>query len=183
MRKLVFAINVTLDGFADDEAVIADDELHEFYAGLLRLSDAVLYGRVTYELLASYWPLAPDLPSSTPSEVEFANEINRVPKIVFSKTLKSVEWNNSRLVRGDAVEEIKRLKAQPGKDLQIGGLTLVSSLVDLGLIDEYWLVVQPIVLGRGKRLFKGLQERIPLRLIDTRAFKSGVVVLHYELHP
>ena len=179
MRKLVFAINVTLDGFADHEAMIADDELHEFFADLLRLSGAVLYGRITYELLASYWPLAPGLPSSTPSEVEFANEINRIPKIVFSKTLEKVEWSNTRLVRGDAVEEVMRLKAQPGKDLQIGGLTLVSTFADLGLIDEYWLVVMPIVLGSGRRLFKDLRRRVPLRLIDTRTFKSGAMVLHY----
>jgi dihydrofolate reductase len=180
MRKLIYAINVTLDGYADHEAGIADDELHTFFAELLRHSGAELYGRVTYELLASYWPLAPDLPTSTPSEIDFANEANRIPKIVFSKTLEKAEWNNSRLVRGDAVEEVLKLKNQPGKDLLVGGLSLASSLMDAGLVDEYWLVVQPILLGKGTPLTRDLHHRVDLKLLEIKPFKSGVVALHYQ---
>ena len=183
MRKLVYAINVTLDGFANHEAAVADDELHEFYTGLLREADAVIYGRVIYELMASYWPFAADNPSSTPSEIEFANELNAIPKIVFSKTLAGVEWNNARLSKANAVEEVLKLKGQPGKDLLIGGLSLASTFVNFGLIDEYWFLIQPIVLGSGKPLFKDLHKKVPLKLIETKTFKSGVVVLHYQANP
>ena len=180
MRKLVYAINSTLDGFADHESAVADDELHDFYTGMLQSAGAVLYGRVVYELLASYWPTAADNPSSTRSEIEFANAINRIPKVVFSKTLDKVTWDNTRLVKENAVEEVKKLKGQPGKDLWIGGLSFVSTFVDLGLVDEYWFLIQPVILGRGKPVFKDLHERVPLKLIETKAFKSGVVVLHYS---
>jgi dihydrofolate reductase len=180
MRKLIYAINVTLDGYADHEAGIADDELHDFFTELLRRSGVELFGRVTYQLLADYWPLAPDLPTSTRSEIEFAHEVNRIPKVVFSQTLDKAEWSNSRLVRGNAVEEVIKLKSQPGKDLLVGGLSLASSLMDAGLVDEYWLVVQPILLGSGKPLTRGLHQRIDLKLLEVQPFKSGVVALHYQ---
>ena len=180
MRKLIYAINVTLDGYADHQAGIADAELHTFYADLLRTSDTILYGRVTYQLMASYWPMAPDLPTSTPDEIYFAHEINRIQKIVFSKTLQKVEWSNSRLVRDDAAEEVIRLKSQPGKDIFVGGLTFAASLMDLGLIDEYWLVVQPILLGSGTPLTKELHNRVDLKLIEYKPFNSGVIALHYQ---
>jgi dihydrofolate reductase len=180
MSKLVYAINITLDGFADHEAVVADDQLHDFYTALLRSAGAALYGRVIYELLASYWPTAPDNPASTPSEIAFANAINRVPKYIFSKTLEKVDWENARLVKGDAVEEVLKLKRQPGKDLYIGGLSFTSTFVDLGLIDEYWFLVQPVLIGKGKPLFKDLHQRVPLQLIETQTFRSGVVALHYQ---
>ena len=183
MRKLIYAINVTLDGFANHEAAIADDELHEFYTGLLRSADVVIYGRVIYELMVSYWPFAADNPSSTRSEIEFAKELNAKPKIVFSKTLDGVEWNNARLSKANAVEEVLKLKGQAGKDLLIGGLSLTSTFVNFGLIDEYWFLIQPIVLGSGKPLFKDLHKKVPLKLIETKTFKSGVVVLHYQANP
>jgi dihydrofolate reductase len=180
MSKLVYAINVTLDGFANHEAAVADDQLHDFYTALLRSADAVLWGRVIYELLASYWPTAPDNPASTRSEIAFANVINRIPKYVFSKTLEKVDWENAQLVKGDAVEEVLKLKSKPGKDLLIGGLSFTSTFVDLGLIDEYWLLIQPVFAGKGKPLFKGLHQRVPLKLIDTQTFHSGVVALHFS---
>jgi dihydrofolate reductase len=130
--------------------------------------------------MADYWPIAPDLPSSTPSEIEFAHAINNIPKIVFSSSLDKVEWQNSRLVRGSAAEEVLRLKNQPGKDLFVGGLSLAASLADLGLIDEYWLAVQPILLGTGKPLTKGLHNRVDLKLLEIKPFQSGVVALHYQ---
>jgi len=180
MRKLVYAINSTLDGFADHEAGIADDQLHDFFTAMLYSTGALLYGRVVYELMASYWPTAADNPSSTHSEIEFAKAINRIPKYVFSKTLEKVDWDNTRLVKGNAVEEVLKLKAQPGKDLFIGGLSFASTFVDLGLVDEYWFLIHPVIYIRGKPLFKDLRARVPLKLIDTQTFHSGVVVLHYQ---
>ena len=180
MRKLVYAINSTLDGFADHEAGVADDQLHDFFTTMLHSTGALLYGRVVYELMASYWPTAADNPSSTRSEIEFANAINRIPKVVFSKTLVKVDWENTRLVKGNTVEEVLKLKAQPGKDLFIGGLSFASTFVDLGLIDEYWFLVQPVLWGRGKPVFKNLHERVHLKLITSSTFKSGVVALHYQ---
>jgi dihydrofolate reductase len=180
MRKLVYAINSTLDGFADHEAALADDQLHDFFTTMLHSTGALLYGRVVYELMASYWPTAADNPSSTRSEIEFANAINRIPKVVFSKTLEKVDWENTRLVKGNAVEEVLKLKAQPGKDLFIGGLSFASTFVDLGLIDEYWFLIQPVLWGRGKPVIKNLHERVHLKLIASSTFKSGVVVLHYQ---
>jgi len=180
MRKLIYGINVTLDGYADHQAGIADAELHTFYADLLRTSDTMLYGRVTYELMAAYWQIAPDLPTSTPDEIDFAHEINRIQKIVFSRTLEKVEWSNSRLVREHAAEEVIRLKNQPGRDILVGGLSFAAFLMDLGLIDEYWLTVHPILLGTGRLLTKGLHNRVDLKLIELKPFKSGVIAAHYQ---
>ncbi len=180
MRKLIYGINVTLDGYADHEAGIADAELHTFYADLLRNSDTMLYGRVTYELMAGYWPTAADQPGSTSDEIDFANEINRIEKVVFSRTLEKVEWSNSRLVREHAAEEVIRLKNQPGRDILVGGLSFAASLMDLGLIDEYWLTVHPILLGTGRLLTKGLHNRVDLKLIELKPFKSGVIAAHYQ---
>ena len=180
MRKLIYAINVTLDGFADHEAGIADEELHDFFTGLMRSAGAALYGREIYLLMASYWPTAPDNPASTRSEIEFAQAINRIPKIVFSKTLEKVEWNNTRLVRENAVDEVLKLKAQPGKDLYVAGLSFATSMANKGLIDEYWLLIHPVLLGKGKPLFKGLQRKLSLKLIEQKTFHSGVVALHYQ---
>jgi dihydrofolate reductase len=172
-------VNVSLDGCADHRMGIADDELHDFATEFLGRVDAALFGRVTYELMASYWPVAPGDPSATKSVIEFANRINAMPKIVFSKTLEKAEWHNTRLVREDAVEEVKRLKEEPGGDLSVGGLSLATALMGEGLIDEHWLLIHPVVWGKGKRLFEGLNVRRNLKFVDTRTFRSGVVVLHY----
>jgi dihydrofolate reductase len=179
MRKTIFCPNVSLDGCADHRMAFADEELLDFFTALLSGVDAVLFGRMAYQLFESYWPTAPQDPSATRSMVAFARRINAMPKIVFSNTLEKAEWNNTRLVRGDAGEEVSRLKQQPGKDLSITGFSLASTLMQKGLIDEYWLMVQPVVWGSGKRLFEGLKDKVKLKLADTRTFKSGVVVLHY----
>jgi dihydrofolate reductase len=180
MRKLIWAINVTLDGYADHEAVIADDELHYFYADLLKEVDAELFGRKTYDLLESFWPTAAEDPESTKGMIEFAERINSIPKIVFSKTLQKAEWKNTKLVKEDAIAEVRKLKAQAGKSLCIGGISLANNLMQEGLIDEYWIVVQPIILGKGKYLFQNINERKNLKLVDMKIFKSGVAALHYE---
>lgn len=181
MRKLILSINVSLDGFADHTVAIADDELHDFYTNQLDTIDTVLFGRVTYQLMESFWPHAPEDPQSTESEIAFANKINAVPKIVFSKTLQNATWNNTRLVKGDLVEEAKKLKQGNGKNISVGGLSIIQTLANLSLIDEYWLLVQPLVVGKGRRLFDGIDHQLDLKLVDTQTFKSGVVVLHYVL--
>ncbi|MCX6149621.1 MAG: dihydrofolate reductase family protein [Ignavibacteriales bacterium] len=180
MRKLIFSINVTIDGFADHTAVIADYELHDFYSNLFDEVDTVLLGRKTYQLLQSFWPNAPEDPISTKSMIKFADGINSISKIVFSKTLEKVDWSNTRLVKKDMIEEVLRMKQQPGKSLSVGGLSIASTFMQLGMIDEYWFVVQPIVLGTGTPLFKDIKSRMNLKLLETRTFGSGVVVLHYQ---
>ncbi|HLF19866.1 MAG TPA: dihydrofolate reductase family protein [Bacteroidota bacterium] len=182
MRRLIFAINITVDGFCDHTTVIADDELHEYYTELLRRVDTVVFGRITYELMASHWPSVAKNGSGTKAENEFAKAIDRVNKVVFSKTLKNVEWKNARISRADIQEEILTLKQQSGKDISLGGLSIASSLTQLGLIDEYLFVVQPIVAGKGKRLFEStdIRERVRLKLVNSKTFQSGVVALHYK---
>jgi dihydrofolate reductase len=180
MRKLIFAINVTIDGFADHTAMIADDELHDFFTNLLNTVDISLMGRKTYQLMESYWPKAPEDPHATRSDIEFANKINSMQKIVFSKTLDKVTWNNTRLVKENIIEEVKQLKEQPGNSISISGLSTASIFMKQGLIDEYWILVHPIILGSGRRLFERLDNSIHLELADTRKFNSGVVVLQYK---
>jgi dihydrofolate reductase len=172
MRRLVMHMNVSIDGCADHTVALADDELHVFAADLLDNVDISLFGRVTYQLMESYW-------QATRSVIEFADKFNAMPKIVFSRTLEKAEWNNTRLVRDDAVKEVIRLKQQPGKSLSIGGISISREFMRRGLIDEYWLLVHPVIWGKGRRLFDGLDKRIEVKLVDTRTFKSGVIVLHY----
>ncbi|MCL6097390.1 MAG: dihydrofolate reductase family protein [Bacteroidetes bacterium] len=187
MRKLIFAINVTVDGYADHTAVIADDELHDFYTKLFDTVDTVLFGRETYQLMESFWPNAHKDSRCTNSMIAFAKKINSVQKLVFSNTLNEVNWDNTRLIKNDIIEEVSKLKAQSGKNISVGGLSFASTLMKHGLIDEYWFLVQPIVAGEGRRLFSqrdGLPERLEnssrLQLIDTQKLNSGVVVLHYK---
>ena len=180
MRKIIFSINMTIDGFADHTAGIADNELHDFFADLLDSAGIVLLGRKTYEMMASYWPFADQNPESTESELRFAEKYNNVSKLVFSKTLKEVNWKNTTLAKSDLMNEVLGLKNQNGKDIFAGSLSIASALAQKNLIDEYWLLIHPIVLGKGKPLFKDLQSRIDLKLIETKTFKSGVVVLHYK---
>lgn len=177
--KLIFALNVTIDGFADHTEVIADEELHDFHTRLLDAVDTILFGRKTYELMESYWPNADKDPLSTRDMIDFANQINSMHKIVFSKTLTEVTWNNTDLVKTDMVEEVKRLKQQSGKVISIGGISAASELARQGLIDEFYLLVQPIILGKGKKRWAGINSRMNLRLVDSKTLASGVVVLHY----
>ena len=181
MRKLVFSINVSLDGFADHTVALADNELHEFFTDQLDTIDTVLFGRVTYQLFESYWPLALTDPESTKSIVDFAHKINAVPKIVFSRTLQNTDWNNTKLFKGNMVEEVSKLKQGNGKSMLVGGLSMAQTLTNLSLIDEFWLLVHPTIAGKGRRLFDGVNERFDLKLADTKTLHSGVVVLHYLL--
>ncbi len=180
MRKIIFSINITIDGFADHTAGIADDELHDFFTDLLDSADIVLLGRKTYEMMASYWPFADQNPKSTESELRFAEKYNIVSKIVFSKTLKEVKWNNTTLAKSNLIDEVFNLKNQNGKDIFAGSLSIASALAQKNLIDEYWLLIHPVVLGKGKPLFEDLQSKVELKLVETKTFNSGVVVLHYK---
>ncbi len=178
MRKVIFSINITIDGFADHTAAIADGELHDFFTSFLKNIDVLLYGRKTYELMVDYWPVAENDLESAKYEKDFAYEINSVSKIIFSKTLTSVKWKNTKLAQRNLIEEITELKKLDGKGIAVGSLSLAAQLTDY--IDEYWFLIHPVVLGKGKRLFENFNEKLELKLIDTIKFKSGVVVLHYQ---
>jgi dihydrofolate reductase len=174
---------VSLDGFIETpnrslDWVIIDEELHTFVNDQQREFDTYLYGRGLYEVM-TYWETADQNPSSPAYELEFARIWKRMPKIVFSKSLEQVQ-GNTRLVRDNIVEEITKLKQQPGKNMDLGGPTLASSFMQLGLIDEYRLFLQPIILGSGTPFFPALDNPINLRLVETRTFGSGVIYLHYR---
>ena len=183
MRKLVYESNISLDGFGDHTAAgVVDDELLDFFSRLLDETDIELFGRVTYQLMESYWPNIHQEPNPTRGELEFADRFNSISKIVFSKSLQKAEWNNTRLIKGDAVEEVKKLKQQPGKNISVGGIHLASTLMNAGLIDEYWILIHPVIVGKGRRLFEGINDRQNLKLVETKKFNSGVVVLHYRMN-
>ena len=171
---------MTLDGFCDHTAVIADEELHQNANELMRNVDLLLFGRVTYQLMESSWPPIVKKPTGNKPVDEFAVLIDNIPKIVFSHTLKKVEWKNTRLAKGDIKEEVIKLKQQPGKSILVGSPTILITLMKLGLIDEYQFCVQPIVLGSGLPLFKNIKDRINLKLLKTKTFGSGVIILIYE---
>jgi dihydrofolate reductase len=179
LRKVIWSILVTVDGFIDHTAMIADQETHQYYADELDTVDTVIYGRVTYQLLADYWPTAAMDASLNPGELAFAQKMNRVSKIVFSKTLDRVAWENTQLNKGDVVEQVAKLKRESGRDISIGGGAIANTLMRHDLIDEYRFLINPIVLGTGTRLVRnGMQAN--LKLIETRSFSSGCVLLAYQ---
>ena len=186
MRKVILSNMVTLDGFFEGpnkelDWHIVDEEFNQYANDLLSNVDALLFGRVTYQLMADYWPAAATNPSTSKSDLEIADKMNNLPKIVFSKTLQEVKWNNSRLVKENIAEEISKMKQQPGKDMVIfGSGSIVSTFMQHGLIDEYRIIVNPVVLGNGKPLFKGINDKQNLKLLKTKVFGSGIVILFYE---
>jgi dihydrofolate reductase len=186
MRKVILSNEVTLDGFfagpnGELDWQIVDEESHQYAIDLLSHVDALLFGRVTYQLMADYWPAAATNPSTSKSDLEIADKMNNLPKIVFSKTLQQVEWNNSRLVKDNIAQEISKMKQQSGKDMVIfGSGSIVPTFMQYGLIDEYRIIVNPVVLGNGKPLFKGVNDKHNLKLLKTRLFDSGIVILFYE---
>lgn len=189
MRKVISLIHVSLDGFAagpNDELdwIAYDDELEQYAHSLHATTDAVIWGRRTYELMAGYWLTVPGNPASTPAELEHARWLDDATKIVVSRTLDRVEWNdapNTVLIKDNIADEINRFKQQPGKDIWfLGSVMLAQTFMRLDLIDEYRLNINPTVLGRGKPLFASLTRDFPLKLLDAQTLKSGVVVLRYE---
>jgi dihydrofolate reductase len=179
MRKIIAAMNMTLDGFCNHTAMIADDEIHQHYSELLRSAGTLLYGRITYQLM-EYWPTVLKNPTGNKSMDEFAEVIDKIPKIVFSRTLKNVEWKTARLAKRDLKEEVLELRQEAGKDILVGSPSLIVALSQLELIDEYQLGVQPTVLGSGLPLFKDITDRIDLKLLKTKTFGCGAVMLYYE---
>lgn len=180
MRKLIAAINMTLDGFCDHTAMVPAEGLHQHYNDLLRNSDILIYGRTTYQLMESFWPEIARNPNGDKVEEEFAGLIDNIQKIVFSRALKSVTWKNLILKKEIVKEEILELKRQPGKPIVAGSPSLIVALAQLGLVDEFQLGVGSIILGSGRVLFKNIKERIDLKLLRTESFGSGAVVLYYE---
>jgi len=184
MRKIILTMSVSLDGFIEgpDRQIdwhMVDDELHSHFNEQLRAMGAFLSGRVTYELMAGFWPTADSDPSSTGPMVEFAGIWRDMPKIVFSRTLERADWNTT-VVRDVVVEEVLELKAQPGGDLALSGADLAAAFMQHDLIDEYRLYIHPILIGRGKPLFRASDAKISLRLAETRTFGNGVVLLRYQ---
>jgi dihydrofolate reductase len=184
MRKIILFMSVSLDGFIEgpDRELdwhMVDDELHSHFNEQLRAMGAFLNGRVTYELMAGFWPTADADPSSTGPMAEFAGIWRDMPKIVFSRTLERADWNTT-IVRDVVVEEIMALTAQPGGDLALGGADLAAAFMQHDLIDEYRLYIHPILIGRGKPLFQASDTRTKLRLAETRTFGNGVVLLRYQ---
>jgi|SRR5688572_20675813 dihydrofolate reductase len=178
MRKLVAAMNMTLDGFCDHTAMIADDEIHQHYTDLINNAGAILYGRITYQLM-EYWPTVLKNPTGNKSTDEFAVAIDNVLKIVFSRTLQHVDWRNTALKKEVVKEEILELKQQTGKNIFVGSPSLIVALTQLGLVDEYQLSVHPTIVGTGLPLFKNIQDRIDLKLIKTKTFGCGAVTFYY----
>jgi len=180
MRKVIAAINMTLDGFCDHTAGIVDDELHQHYNEVLRIGDTLLYGRITYQLMESYWPDLVEHPTGNAPEDEFAVLIDNLTKIVFSNTLKKVDWKNSKLTTKSLREEVLELKQQTGKAILAGSPSIIAALTQLDLIDEYQLCVHPVILGSGLVLFKNIIDIKNLKLIKTKTLCSGAIVLYYE---
>ena len=181
MRKVIVSNMITLDGFlagpnGEIDWHVVDAEFNDYALDMFKSVDTLLFGHVTYQLMASYWPT----PAATTDDPIIADKMNSLAKIVFSKTLTKADWNNSRLAKGDIVEEVTKLKKQPGKDMVIlGSSSLVSALTPPGVIDEYRLFVNPVVLGSGIPEFTGIKDRVQLQLVEARAFRTGIVLLRY----
>src|SRR5271157_5997838 len=166
MRNVIFAINITLDGCCDHTKTIADDELFEYYAHLMRDVDLLVFGRKTYQLMVPYWPDIAKSHSETKAENEFADAFVSINKIVFSQSLDSAEGTNTRIVRTNLRDEILKMKKEQGKNILVGGVDVPSQLIELGLVDEFHFAVHPIIAGEGRRLLEGvsLQKRLELKL-------------------
>lgn len=173
---------MTLDGFCDHTAGVPDEEIHQHYTELLGQGDVILYGRTTYQLM-EFWRTLLENPSEEKSMNDFAIAIDKIPKIVFSHTLKNVEWESARLANRAIKEEVLELKQSPNggsKDILVGSRSLILQLMNLDLIDEYQLCVHPVVAGSGLPLFENIKDKIILKLIKTKTFSGGAVTLYYE---
>lgn len=170
---------MTVDGFCDHTAGLPDEEIHQHYAELLNKAGVILYGRITYQLM-QFWQTLIKNPSGEKSMDDFAMAINKVPKIVFSHTIKNVEWETARLANQNLEKEVLELKQQSGKDIFVGSRSLIIQLMNLNLIDEYQLCVHPVVAGGGLPLFENINNSTVLKLIKTKNFDSGAIILYYE---
>ena len=183
MRTLTFAMNVSLDGYVaapggDLGWSVPSDELFQWWSDRVAATGLALYGRRLWETMSSHWPTADQQPGATPAQVEFARRWRDMPKVVFSSTIRAVD--GARLVTGDAVAEIARLKAEDGGPMEIGGATLAAAAMRAGLIDEYAIVTHPVLVGGGAPFFPALESRVPLSLVETRTFPDGVLLTRYR---
>jgi dihydrofolate reductase len=179
MRKLIAAINMTLDGFCDHTAIVPDEQIHDHYADLLSNAGIILYGRITYELM-EYWRTVVETPTGNEAIDQFAVVMDNIPKLVFSRTLKNIDWESARLANRNIEEEVLELKQQPSKNILVGSPGLIVSLMKLHLVDELQLCVHPVIAGQGLPLFKNINDRTMLKLVNTKTFNSGAVILYYE---
>ena len=180
MGSVIYGINLTADGCCDHTKFGGGEDIHEYFADLLQDVDMIIYGRKTYQLMVPYWPDVAKNQSGTKTENKFAKTFDAIDKIVVSRSLDHVE-GNTKIIRTNLAEEIIKLKQEPGRKISIGGVTLPSELIALGLVDEFYFVVHPIIAGQGRRFLDdtNLQERLNLKLVDSRILKSGCVALHY----
>lgn len=182
MRKLIAAINTTIDGVCDHTAGLPDEEIHQHYTELLGQGEAILYGRITYQLM-EYWRGLLENPSEEKSMNDFARAIDKIPKIVFSHTLKSVEWKSATIAKRDLKEtvlDLKQSRSAGSKKILVGSRSLIIQLMKLNVIDEYQFCVHPVVAGSGLPLFEHITNRTILKLIKTKTFRGGAVILYYE---
>lgn len=187
MRKLVFAINISLDGCCDHTKFFPNEDTMEYFIQLVRDTGIFVYGRKTYQLMIPYWPdVLKNHEGDREVDVEYARAFDAVEKIVvFSKSLDGLEDKKTRFVRTNLHDEILKLKQEQGKNILVGGINVASQLASLGLIDEYRIIVHPLIVGEGRRLFEGinLQENLQLKLVDSTVFKSGTIALLYVKNP
>lgn len=190
MRKVIVLLHASLDGFVegpkgdmDIQWISYDKEMEMNSKAVFSNIDTVLWGTKTYLAMKKYWPIVPSLPSPSTFEREHSKWLDRTTKIIFSSSLESVDWINTRLVKQNAADEIKKLKQQPGKDMIIIGSPRFSHyLLQQGLVDEYQMTISPVLLGKGLPLFQDVSERIKLRLLDNKVFRSGALALHYQVN-
>lgn len=186
MRKVSLLVHASLDGFVggpngEMDWISHDNEIFQYVTEHFKMVDTALYGRVVYQMMESYWPTVLKNPKATPLELHHANWVESIQKIVFSATLEKVEWKNTRLINSNIAEEISKLKKLPGKNMMIfGSPRLTHSFMQMGLIDEFLINVNPVILGNGIPLFKDGRGRMNLKLLSSTTFKSGVVGLYYE---
>ncbi|MGC1631805.1 MAG: dihydrofolate reductase family protein [Gelidibacter sp.] len=178
MRKLVAGINMTIDGICDHTAILPDHEIHQHYTDLLRNADTILYGRITYQLM-EYWRDLAKSPSGETSMDDFAVAMDNIPKIVFSNTLKNVDWHSAKLPHQPLEKVVAELKQQSGKDILVGSRSLIIQLMNLNLIDELQLCIHPIIAGNGSPLFKDISDRKIFHLLKTKIFGGGGIILYY----
>ena len=179
MRKVIAAINMTLDGFCDHTAGIADEELHQHYSELIDNAGVILYGRKTYQLMQFWQTLVKD-PSGEKSMDDFAISIDKIQKLVFSNTLKDTNWSSANLVNRPLDEKIQELKQQPGKDILVGSRSLIIQLLNINLVDQFQICIHPVIEGKGLPLFDQIKERIFFKLVKTKSLNSGATVFYYE---
>ena len=179
MRKVIAAINMTIDGVCDHTAGLPDEEIHQHYTDLLDNADIILYGRITYQLM-QYWQTLLKNPSGKKTADDFAIGIDKIQKIVFSHKLKNTDWDSAKLATKPIEELVRELKQQSGKDILVGSPSLITQLMKLNLIDEYQLCVHPVIAGNGLPLFENVNDRTIFKLTKTKNFINGAVTLYYE---